>query len=186
MIQVNIVGVGDVVRRLESIPQNIAAKLKDAVEGQATVLLRLAKEKVSGDVLRNRTGTLRRKLNMEIEASAARIVGKVGIKLSYAAAHEFGVKGAVSVRAHVRRNWRQMLQDQKLRIRKGKGIYRKQDDYMEIYDGKAQRGQGTISVRAHKRLMNLPERSYLRTALAERKQAIQDAIRGAIEGGIAQ
>jgi phage gpG-like protein len=170
MITANIVGVGDVVRRLERIPWNIAAKLETAVNAQAAELLRLVKEKVSGDVLRNRTGTLRRKLNMEMEASATRIVGKVGIKLSYAAAHEFGSKasGTTTVREHLRR----------LKIvramKRGRLV-------VKSYDGVA-------TVHAHRRnwRTNLPERSYLRTALAERKQAIQDAIRGAIEGGIAQ
>jgi phage gpG-like protein len=111
---------------------------------------------------------------MALEAGAARIVGRVGIKLSYAAAHEFGFNGNVQVKAHQRRlNLAKTLVEMK--DAKGASFRKRIDTWT-----------GVAQVKAHRRNMNLPERSFLRSALAERKQAIQDAIRGAIERGIGQ
>jgi phage gpG-like protein len=174
MMTVNIVGVGAVVQRLERIPKGIAEGLGKAINAETTALLTLAKEKVSGQVLRRLSGTLNRKLNMALEASATRIVGRVGIRLSYAAAHEFGFKGNVQVKAHQRRL---NLEKTLVEMKDAKGAsFRKRIDTWT----------GVAQVKAHRRNMNLPKHSFLRSALAERKQAIQDAIRGAIERGMGQ
>jgi hypothetical protein len=53
-------------------------------------------EKLSGQVLKNRTGTLRRKINYEVRETPTGITGSVGVKLSYAAAHEYGFDGVVT------------------------------------------------------------------------------------------
>jgi phage gpG-like protein len=174
MIRATIVGVGDVVQTLERIPGKIHGRLKDAIEGQASALLRLAKEKVSSEVLRNRSGTLRRKLNMEMEAGATRIVGKVGIKLSYAAAHEFGFNGNVPVKAHRRR------------LNLEKTLVEMKDANGASFRKRIDTWTGVAQVKAHRRDMKLPKRSFLRTALEERRRAILDAIAGAVEGGMGQ
>jgi phage gpG-like protein len=171
MLKGHIAGVAGAVARLARAKGGVAAEVGAEVGRQAMGVLALAKEKVSGGVLRNRTGTLRRKLNAKVETAPGRTVGTVGIKLSYAAAHEFGFSGTVQVRAHQRRvGLRQALQEAK--TAKGKTIMRK----AQAHDRLAQ-------VKAHARKMNMPKRSFLRAALAERREAIVAAIRAAAGRG---
>jgi phage gpG-like protein len=156
-----IIGAEVVDEKLRNLPLAVQNELRQVVKQKTMELLGRAKEKVSGEVLRNRTGTLRRKLNASFEREG--LLGAVGIKLSYAAAHEFGVKaqGTCSVRAHVRRT----LAEAKTR---GKAAIK--------------RGQGSIQVKAHSRnwRVDLPERSFLRAALRELGPSIRDALRAAI------
>jgi phage gpG-like protein len=178
MLTATVVGVGDVTRRLEGIPGAIAERLRETIAAQTLEVLRLAKQKTSGDVLRNRTGTLRRKLNMEMQVGADRIAGSVGIKLSYAAAHEFGSKatGTTMVSEHQRRLniVRRLVKNKELKTRTTLKV-------VETHSGVA-------TVREHQRNWrhNLPERSYMRTALAERRQAVLDAISRAVGEGIGE
>jgi len=179
VLTATVVGVGSVIQRLEGIPRKVHGELEREIQKQALAVLDLAKAKVSGPVLRNRTGTLRRKINMQMDVGAGRIVGAVGIKLSYAPAHEFGFQGAVLVRAHVRRSLQQMKEDQRSRI-VGRGERR----HRVVTDSKKQLGAGVIQVGEHTREMDLPERSFLRSALDERRQAILTGIRDAMERGV--
>lgn len=109
-------------------------------------VLRRAKEKTSGEVLKNRTGTLRRALNQRMEQGSGVVVGIVGIKLRYAAAHEFGFHGTVTVKQHTR--------------------------MMRMAWGRPVADPHPIVVGAHSMKMNLPERSYLRSSLKELKTEI--------------
>jgi phage gpG-like protein len=109
-------------------------------------VLRKAKEKVSGGVLKNRTGTLRRAINARFVGSAGFIVGIVGIKLRYAAAHEFGCHKTVTVKAHLR--------------------------MMKTAWGRPVKQPRKITVSSHPMRMNLPERSYLRSSLRDLRSDI--------------
>lgn len=51
---------------------------------------KVKEEKLSGQALKNRTGTLRRSIAPNIVQSGASIVGEVGTNIEYAAIHEFG------------------------------------------------------------------------------------------------
>jgi phage gpG-like protein len=169
-----VAGVAGAVAKMDGAAQGIYAEVRAEVATQTMSVLELAKRKVSGQVLRNVSSTLMRKLNARIDEVPGRIVGTVGIKLTYAAAHEFGFKGAVRVRAHQRRvNLREVLQEAK--SAKGRTIKRK----VQVHDRLAQ-------VKEHTRQMLMPQRSYLRTALAERKEAIVAAIQAAAERGAAK
>ena len=57
-----------------------------------------AKRKVSGDVLKVRTGRLRRSIHYEVTDTS----GTVGTNVEYARALELGFKGQVSIRSFVR------------------------------------------------------------------------------------
>lgn len=126
------------------------------------LLVKVKSMKLSGQALNVRTGKLRRSINLRIEDNGPEISGIVGTNVEYAAIHEFGFKGEVSVKAHLR-----MLRTaSKFSLRKVKGqsigVYRKT------------RGKltgGVATVKAHIREVNLPERSFLRTALAELKNS---------------
>lgn len=167
------------VRRLAGVPGKVAAEVEAEVKRQTMSVLALAKQKVSGEVLKNRTGTLRRKVNARFERDGGGFTGAVGIKLSYAAAHEFGFDGTVTVKAHVRRvGIRQVLMSAKdawaQRQGDNRGIGRRR---VEVHASLAQ-------VREHKRRMILPKRSFLRAALAERREAIAEGIAAAVKRGL--
>lgn len=76
----------------------IKAMRANAIELQGYV----KSKKLSGQVLKNRTGTLRRSINQKVEATSEGVFASVGTNVRYGAVHEFGFKGKVSVKQHLR------------------------------------------------------------------------------------
>lgn len=132
--------------------------LRTVVREQGVRMLGLVKLKVSGPVLKTRTGTLRRKLNVRFTETPSEISASVGLKLAYAAAHEYGFDGVVTVREHLRTITQAF----------GRPI-----------------APVTFTMPAHARHMKLPARSYLRSTLREEAPSIREAMRGAIRGALA-
>lgn len=155
-------GDSEVLLRLKSMSVRVQSALRAEIQRQAIALTRYVKEtKLSGQVLKNRTGTLRRKINYEITDSETAVTASVGVKLSYAAAHEYGFDGVVTVRDHVRA----------VKSRNARGQI----------DGKRRTiAQGVAFVHTYQRHMHLPERSYLRSSLRENSASIREALRGAV------
>ncbi|MBI5461952.1 MAG: phage virion morphogenesis protein [Gammaproteobacteria bacterium] len=146
MIKATIIGHRETVERLRGVVPDVRAELRKAVERQSIKLSSKVKaQKLSGQVLNVRTGRLRRSINHRIVEQGTRITGHVGTAVEYAKEHEFGFKGVVTVREH---------------LRKAKG-------------GK------TATVRAHSQRVNLPARSFLRSALAESLFDIRAALQQA-------
>jgi phage gpG-like protein len=77
---------------LRVVVRRLAIKAQGVVKG----------EKLTGQVLHVRTGTLRRSINQQIEETGTGIFAKVGTNVKYAAIHEYGFDGAETVRAHTR------------------------------------------------------------------------------------
>lgn len=122
-------------------------------------LVRYVKEnKLSGQVLHVRSGTLRRKVNYRVTQTDTAITGQVGVRLSYAPPHELGLDVEETVREHLR-TAKQAF---------GRTI-----------------SPVTFSVRAHVRHMKLPERSFLRSSLRELTSEIQAEIRTGVLGATA-
>ena len=107
-------------------------------------------QKLSGQVLKVRTGNLRRSINQRVDVEEGRgPVGTVGTNEKYARPHEMGFKGEVQIREHlrtVRQAW-------------GRPIEPVQ-----------------VTVKAHTVRVNLPERSFLRSALAEIQSQVAPTI----------
>jgi phage gpG-like protein len=143
-----------IIAKLGSMGPRIREALRAAVTREAIALTRVVKEeKLSGQVLKNRTGTLRRSINFSVTDDATGVTGSVSSGVKYAAAHEYGFDGIVSVREH-------------LRIVKqafGRPIE-----------------SVSATVRAHQRHMHLPERSFLRSALAESTPGIRERLHAAV------
>jgi phage gpG-like protein len=146
MLTFQILGEREVLADIKRMSHAMMMSAGKAIKEETLAVQKLAKLKASGEVLRNRTGTLRRKINARFIETPTSIFGLVGIKLSYAAVHELGFHGTVSVREHLRRT--------KL--------------------------GGAATVRAHSRIMNMPERSFLRASLRERRPQIRAALLDAI------
>lgn len=80
-------------RDLRTAVQRLAIKAQARVKG----------DKLTGQVLHVRTGTLRRSINQRVEQTEQGTYATVGTNVRYAAIHEFGFTGAQNVREHVRK-----------------------------------------------------------------------------------
>lgn len=158
MIIGKVTGDEAVVLRLRVMGDRIRERLSKELTRSAIALTRYVKErKLSGQVLKNRTGTLRRKINYRTTETEKAMTASVGVKLSYAAAHEYGFDGIVTVREHLRQ----------VKQAFGRPI-----------------APVTATVHAHQRHMHLPERSFLRSSLRENAPAIRERLRAAVIGAI--
>jgi phage gpG-like protein len=151
----------ELIYQLQGTPAAMQHAIEKAVKRLANMLLRHVKEdKLSGQVLNvsKHGGRLRRSINDRVEPTATGAYGIVGTNVEYAHVHEYGFKGTVSVREYVRRIKKQATVRGRLRQIKSE-----------------------TTVRAHTRHMNMPERSFLRSALADKRAQIEDEIRKAVE-----
>lgn len=124
------------------------------------LLVRVKAQKLSGQALNVRTGRLRRSITQRIEASADEISGIVGTNVDYAAVHEYGFKGAVSVKQHLR--------------------------LVKEAFGRPLKSPVWSTVRSHSRDVEYPEHSFLRSALKEMKEkgVIEAEINAAIDSAV--
>lgn len=156
MIEIRVVGAEEAILTYKSFGLGLRERLRVAVTRSAIMLTRYVKEqKLSGQVLKNRTGTLRRKINYRISESAEEVAGSVGVELAYGAVHEYGFDGVVTVKEHLRTITQAF----------GRSI-----------------APTTFTMPAHQRHMKLPERSYLRSSLAENAPSIRDQLAAAVAG----
>ncbi|HLW71575.1 MAG TPA: hypothetical protein VKS22_13245 [Candidatus Binataceae bacterium] len=157
MISVVLTGDAEVRARFTRLGPEIHSRLLREMARQTIALQNYVRnDKLSGQVLKTRTGTLRRSINQRVEDRGSEIVGIVGADLDaarYAAAHEYGFQGLVAVRTSVRR----------IEQAFGHRIAPRE-----------------VNVSAHSMRMHLPERSYLRSSLHEMEGAITDGLRGAV------
>lgn len=104
MIRGTIVGGDDLRLELERRRGDVHGALKRGIGRAVLTLLRYVKaSKLSDQVLRVRTGRLRRSITERVEESGSRVSGIVGTNVEYARVHEYGFKGTVSVREHLRK-----------------------------------------------------------------------------------
>jgi len=162
MIVGQIVGADRVIAHLEATTPKVMGSVQTAIQRLVLGLLRKVKnEKLNGQVLnvgKPPGGTLRRSINQRVVADALGVTGSVGTNISYARAHEYGFHGAVTVRAHLR--------------------------MVKQAFGKALKNPGKHEVKALTRQMNLPERSFLRSAINEMAPEIQASIAQAVKAAL--
>ncbi len=115
-------------------------------------------DKLSGQVLNTRTGTLRRSITPDVMESGTSITGQASTNVKYAARHEYGFHGSEGVREHLRL----------IKTAFGKNLK------YPVYQ----------NVKPHSRQVNLPERSFMRSALAEMEPEIRAQFNDAIMEGI--
>lgn len=154
MVRIEVEGAEATARMLRAIAPQVRTRLDATIAQLALRLVRDVKaEKLSGQVLKNRTGRLRRSVNYRIsEDTPARIEATVGTNVEYARAHEYG--GTVTVKEHLRTQvqaWGRPITPRK------------------------------VSVKQH--TATFPERSFLRSALREMAPEIRRQIAAAVEEG---
>jgi phage gpG-like protein len=127
--------------------------LRQTVERETIALqAHVVEHKLSGQVLHVRSGTLRRSITYAIRETDAAITGIVGTNLEYAAIHEYG--GVIHV--------------PEIRPRRAKALH--------FYVG----GKEIFAKFARAHDVHMPERSFLRSALAERRDAFIAAVRATL------
>ena len=179
-----IVGSEAVQQTLLGITPQAQQRVRDEVKRQGLEVLRLAKAKVSDDLLRVRTGRLRRSINEKSEDDGSTFTSTTGTNLVYARPHEMGCHDTVQVREYLRRTKAQMLR------RAGKTskdrIIKHGKFAGEVIPGRfnetGPKEMGMTTVRAHSMKMNIPEKSFLRSSLAERKNEIRAGLVKAVGG----
>jgi phage gpG-like protein len=154
MLTVQLVGDDRLVARLEAMPGRLHDGIARAVTRLGFELQRRVQEKLSGEVLKVRTGTLRSSINTQITDTPTEVSATVGTNVAYARYHEYGVARSWVIEA---RN------AQVLRFTIG----------------------GQTLFRRRVTHPPLPERSFLRSALAEMAPQIEEGLREAIAEVIA-
>jgi phage gpG-like protein len=110
-------------------------------------------DKLTGTVLNVRTGRLRNSIKYNVSSNSNQVIGIVSTNVVYARIHEYGSKGSVNVNGFTR----------KISQAFGKSITPK-----------------TVDVKSHIRRVNMPERSFMRSSLADMKSEILNKIKGAV------
>jgi len=155
VIKGELVGGEALVMRFKALDPKLRTALTKAVTRLTMQLLRDVKEnKLTGQALNTRSGRLRRSINAVVEGQGTlTVTGAVGTNLKYARAHEYGFQGSVTVREHLR-TVKQVF---------GKPI-----------------GPIQVTVKSHAMRMNLPQRSFLRSALKELEPTIMKELTAAV------
>jgi hypothetical protein len=141
MIDGYVTGSESVIRQFDAMPGKLRVQLKIAITRLAIKLQKHVKaNKLSGQVLNVRTGTLRRSIDQVVVDQGDKIVGKVSTNVSYGRKHEYGFSGTETIEAHMR----------EIKQVWGRSITPR-----------------SVQIRVHTRTVNLPERSFLRSALKD-------------------
>jgi phage gpG-like protein len=158
VISADLLGDKTALDRLRAMPDAARSGLARAIAKLGIDLQNnVQQDKLSGQVLKVRSGSLKSSIDVETDQSGTAITATVFTDLDYAAAQEYGFSGTVNVRASLRQ----------IKEAFGRPIAAK-----------------SVNVRAYSRRMNLPERSFLRSALddmaPEISAGVEDALREAI------
>lgn len=151
-----VIGDTEVVARIKALPGRLHDRLVTRIVRLSVQLQAKVKtDKLSGQVLHRRTGTLSRSINRKLLVNTPmEIIASVGTNVSYARPHEFG--GTFTVPAHTR------TQTQVF----GRPI-----------------NPVLVNVRAHK--VTFPERSFLRSALREMQPEIEAGVKAEVAAVVA-
>lgn len=159
MVKFELVGGDALVSVLKSWQPKLQGEVERSIGRSALRLQRhVMANKLSGQVLNVRTGTLRRSIDQVVERTANGVTGIVNTNVRYGAAHEYGFSGAVSVKAYLRT--------------------------IKQAFGRPLKEARVVQVRASSRNVKLPERSFLRSALRDLQPSIQADLQQAIERAI--
>lgn len=151
---VSTAGIEKAERLIGSLQPALRLGLRRTVEIETIKLQRhVVQEKLSGQVLHVRTGTGRRSITYRVEEAGTVIRGIVGTNLVYMKAHEYGA----------------LIQVPEIRPRNARALH-----FMV-------NGVSVFAMRARAHTVRLPERSFLRTSLAERARAFRQAIKDTIK-----
>lgn len=154
-MELQVTGAEELKAKFSGAETNVREALRVAIQAAVIDMEAAVKEKLSGPVLRNRTGRLRNSVTSRVTEGGSQITGIVGANTPYAAAHEYGTRQTVVVREHLR-------------------------EITQAF-GRPLKFPVAVTVRSHDMDMNLPPRSFLRSTLAEKAPGIVRQLRIAIK-----
>ncbi len=170
MVIAELIGLPEVISKLKEIQINAPSAIVKAMKRLSLQLVRhVVQDKLTGQVLHVQTGKLRRSITLQIDENPNDITAIVGTNTEYARIHEFGFNGTVSVKEHLRRTKASFNAARKIGWSKSMS---------KQLGREASMGAGTV--RAHSMKMNMPERSFLRSALADMAPTIQETLQAAM------
>lgn len=152
IVTAKVTGAREVTVMLEGVGDRVHVRALRTMRQLAVRFQRYVKQyHLSGQTLGNITGNLRQSIGQMVTDLGSSIVMRVGVfggpTEIYGRAHEFGVHKTVQVKAHMRR----------IKVERRAALRR---------DGTGRASQVGF-VRAHSRVMDLPERSFLASSLRE-------------------
>jgi phage gpG-like protein len=158
LLTIQLVGDRELVAKFTAMPSKVHASLLKKVTVLALQLESKVKAALSGPVLKVQTGALRRSIFETVEDSPTKVIGKVASSgdVKYAAIHELG--GVIP--AH------------------------------DIVPNKAQAlafvmgGKQVFAKRVHIPDVTMPQRSFLRSSLADMAPQIEQGLRDAVREGL--
>ncbi len=140
-IRVNIKGDTKVIAGLKELGPRAELRLaKSTAKLALNLQKKVVRDKLNGQVLQRPTGTLARSIDQLVLRRPGGSTGIVGTNVEYARKHEYGFKGTETVKQHLR----------EIKKAWGRSITPRE-----------------VMVRQHVRAVNFPERSFLRSSLAE-------------------
>ena len=150
-----IAGLDATLERLRELPGAVQNGLARALARASLDLQAEAQGKLSGSVLRSRTGALRDSILATVSASADGVSAAIGSDLPYAAFQEYGFQGIETVSAHLR-------------------------TIKQAFGRPLRAGSERIAVGAYDRKVDYPAHSFLRSALADREPEIMSDLEAAV------
>lgn len=101
MIRGFIIGDTQTIAKLQNLFPTVRSELKRVIQALTFDLsAHVKKNKLSGQVLKTRTGTLRRSIHAQVNETDISVIGIVGTNIEYAHVHEYG--GTFSIDEHLR------------------------------------------------------------------------------------
>jgi len=161
MLSVQITGDTELIERIDRMPQAVHNALLRKITALSIELQRYIRtEKLSGQVLNKRTGALQSSVFQEVSDKGTSIIAKVaaGRDVPYARIHEYGGQT------------------------KPHDIYPKNAKALHFFMG----GKEVFAKVVHHPGSKMPERSYMRSSLADMKQEIIDGMTNAARQGLQQ
>lgn len=166
-IEIEILGKEAIARKFKRVTPDVAKALRLAMDRAMIRLQNYVKfGKLSGQVLKNRTGTLRRSINYKVMGGDGEegkpVVGQVGTNLEYARTHELGL----TIPAHT------------VTVNKAKALAWSPSGITAAMQ--AMRFAHSVNIPA----VTMPKRSFLASGLNDQKTLIFDDLRAATASGL--
>lgn len=153
VLPIRVEGTDQVAARLARASSEVKDRVRQAIAESAARVTAIAKDKLSDDVLHVRTGRLRRSIHFQVGGTPEAPSAAVGTNVEYAAIHEFGGQ----TKAHI------------IEAQRGK-----------VLAFKGASGEMVFRAMVRHPGSRIPERSFLRSALAQEADAIRERIAAAV------
>lgn len=169
MITGQVTGSAEAIQRLKAITPGIRSALEQKIQ-QLTIKLqrKVVSNKLQGQALNVRTGRLQRSIEQAMVKDPQSITGIVSTNVVYARIHEYG--GVIHMPARMSKVYRSI---------DSKGAFRNNGRFAKKSRSNFETEHETKAYDIH-----MPERSFLRSALADMREEILAGINDAVKEGL--